>query len=77
MEKRTLEELIFADERAVCMADFYLGKNSERIREVPARGEKVQLVEIGTHCRGAIFLDGGETITPALEGVIDQDCKEF
>jgi hypothetical protein len=50
---RTLEELILADERAVCMSHFYLRKNSERIQEVPAMGEGVQLVEIGTHCRGA------------------------
>jgi len=75
--KQTLEELIFADDRAVCMADFYLDKNSERIHEIPASGAKVQLVEIGTHCRGAIFLDGGETITPALEAVIDRAAKSF
>lgn len=75
--KRTLEELILADDRAVCMTDFYLSKNSQRIREVPAPGEKVQLVEIGTHCRGAIFLDGADTITPALEDVVDQIAKTF
>ena len=56
---------------------FIWRKNSERIQEVPAPGEKVQLVEIGTHCRGAIFLDGGDTITPALEDVIDQIAKSF
>jgi len=75
--KRRLEELILADDRAVCMADFYLSKNSKRIREVPAPGEEVQLVEIGTHCRGAIFLDGTDTITPALEDVVDQIAKSF
>ncbi len=75
--KRTLEELILADDRAVCMSDFYLRKNSERIQEVPAAGERVQLVEIGTHCRGAIFLDGSDTITPALEEVIDRIARSF
>jgi hypothetical protein len=75
--KRTLEELTLADDRAVCMADFYLRKNSERIQDRPAAGEKVRLVEIGTHCRGAIFLDGGDTITPVLEEVIDQIAKNF
>jgi hypothetical protein len=75
--RRTLEELILVDDRAVCMSDFYLRKNAERIQEVPAAGEKVQLVEIGTHCRGAIFLDGGDTITPALEEVIDRIAKTF
>ena len=75
--KRTLEELILADDRAVCMSDFYLRKNSERIHDVPAVGEEVQLVEIGTHCRGAIFLDGSDTITPELEAVIDQIAQSF
>jgi hypothetical protein len=75
--KRTLEELVLADDRAVCMSDFYLRKNSERVQEVPAAGETVQLVEIGTHCRGAIFLDGGDTITPALEEVIDRIARSF
>jgi hypothetical protein len=75
--KCTLEELILADDRAVCMSGFYLRRNSDRTHRVPAAGESVQLVEIGTHCRGAIFLDGGELITPALEEVIDQIAKTF
>jgi hypothetical protein len=75
--KCTLEELILADDRAVCMSDFYLRKNSDRTHKVPAAGESVQLVEIGTHCRGAIFLDGCETITPDLEEVIDRIAKTF
>ena len=37
----------------------------------------MQLVEIGTHCRGAIFLDGGYAITPVLEGTIDQIAQTF
>ena len=73
----TLEELILADDRAVCMSEFYLRKNSERAQHVPAAGEKVQLVEIGTHCRGAIFFDGGSTITPALEEAIEQIVRCF
>jgi hypothetical protein len=75
--RRTLEDLVLADDRAVCMSDFYLRKNSTRAQQVPAAGERVQLVEIGTHCRGAIFLDGGDTITPALEEVIDRIARSF
>jgi len=72
-----LEELVLADDRAICMSDFYLRKNSARAQQVPTAGERVQLVEIGTHCRGAIFLDGGDTITPALEEVIDRIARNF
>jgi pimeloyl-ACP methyl ester carboxylesterase/membrane protein DedA with SNARE-associated domain len=75
--KHTLEELVLADDRAACMSDFYLRKNSKRRQQVPAAGERVQLVEIGTHCRGAIFLDGGDTITPCLEDAIDGIAKGF
>lgn len=74
---RTLEELILGDDRAVCMADFYLQKNLQRAREVPSAGERVQLVEIGTHCRGAIFLDGSYAITPALQETIQQISENF
>jgi hypothetical protein len=74
---RTLEELILEDDRAVCMSDFYLRNNSKRAHDVPAAGEKVQLVEIGTHCRGAIFLDGSYAITPALEETIDRIASTF
>ncbi len=48
----TLERLILEDERAVCMARFYLKKQSKHLLDVPARGERVQLVELGTHCAG-------------------------
>jgi len=74
---RTLEELILADDRAVCMADLYLGNNSERAQYVPLAGERVQLVEIGTHCRGAIFLDGSYAITPALEETVHRIASTF
>jgi hypothetical protein len=74
---RTLEELILADDRAVCMADLYLGNNSERAQYVPLAGERVQLVEIGTHCRGAIFLDSSYSITPALQETIDRIARTF
>jgi len=75
--QRTLEELILADDRAARMSGLYLRKNSERAQEIPAMGERVQLVEIGTHCRGAIFLDGSDTITRDLEAAIDQIAKGF
>jgi len=75
--RRTLEELILADDRAVCMAEFYLRKNSHRAHQIPAEGERVPLVELGTHCRGAIFLDANQAVTPALEQSIDRIAKSF
>lgn len=73
----TLEHLILADDRAVCMAAVHLKKHADRLEQVPARGEVVRLVEIGTHSRGSVFLDGSEVVTPALTEAVDRLCKGF
>src|SRR5436190_10296514 len=54
----TLEELILCDPRAVCMASVYLRAGKRPDEDVPRVGEVVRLVELGSHCRGAVFLDG-------------------
>ncbi len=68
---RTLEELILDDARAVCMAQVYFDANAGRLDSVPATGEEVELVELGNHCLGAIFLDAREHLTPELEQRFD------
>lgn len=75
--RSTLEQLILRDERAVCMARFYLKKHEDRLWEVPEDGKRVQLVELGTHCRGSLFLDGGALKTPKLEEAIDQISRGY
>lgn len=67
----TLEELILADSRAVCMAPLHLANHGDRLDAVPLAGERVALVQIGNHCRGAVFLDGRWVITPELDEAID------
>jgi hypothetical protein len=73
----TLEHLILCDRRAVCMAVHYLAAQSDQLFRIPAEGERVTLVELGTHCRGAIFLDGEQLITPELEREIDRISLTF
>jgi membrane protein DedA with SNARE-associated domain len=75
--KRTLEELILADDRAVCMARLHLQKHEKNLYDIPSKGEKIKLVEVGTHCRGAMFLNGESIKTPALEAKIDEISKGF
>ncbi len=75
--RRRLEELILADDRAVCMAAYYLEANLERLDMIPAPAERVQLVEIGNHCRGTVFLDGREHLTPELTAAIDALARDF
>lgn len=73
----TLEQLILNDSRAVCMARFLLDKHADHLWDIPQNGEIVNLVELGTHCRGAVFLDGGWVKTDELEAAIDRICQHF
>jgi len=54
-------------------------KNSKdgAVVALPAVGEPVQLVELGTHCKGAIFLDGADVVTDALTEVIDGIAQRY
>jgi len=72
-----LETLILKDKRAVCMAHAYFGAQQDELQNIPSAGESVQLIEIGTHCRGSIFLEGGDIKTPALEAAIDRISQGF
>ncbi|HEX4823880.1 MAG TPA: alpha/beta fold hydrolase [Candidatus Polarisedimenticolaceae bacterium] len=74
---RTLEELILTDRRTLPMAPTYLDKQHEHLHDVVPSGERVQLVELGTHCRGAFFRDGMRHATPELEAAIDRVSRTF
>ncbi len=70
--RRTLRELILDDPRAVCMAAVYERVARRPVDDVPDDGERVQLVELGSHCRGAVFIDGRALNTPALEDAVER-----
>ncbi len=71
----TLEELILKDPRAVAMAEKNFERNAGELSRVLAQGESFRLIDIGTHSRGAVFLDGGHLLTPELEERIDAICR--
>jgi membrane protein DedA with SNARE-associated domain len=70
-----LRTLIINDGRAVALAKSYFQQNRDRLDFVPAAGESVRLIDIGTHSRGAIFTDGGRLRTEKLERAIDEICR--
>lgn len=72
-----LETLILQDERAICLAKSYLERNEENLEKVLADGEVYQIIDIGTHSKGCIFLDGTYLKTPELEAKIDEICQRF
>jgi pimeloyl-ACP methyl ester carboxylesterase/membrane protein DedA with SNARE-associated domain len=73
----SLEYLILHDERAVCLAPEHLRVHAARLHSVPSRGVSIPLVELGTHCRGAIFLDGAHLRTSALEQWTDRLARRM
>ena len=75
--ERSLEELILGDERAVCMAPFFLTKHRQHLWDVPEKGERVGLAQIGTHCRGALFLDGERFRSESLLAEMDRISGNF
>jgi membrane protein DedA with SNARE-associated domain len=73
--RSTLERLILSDPRAFCLHAAYLRGAQHRASYVPAEAERVQLVEIGSHCRGAIFVNAAHLRTPALEAAIERAAR--
>ena len=53
--KRSLSELILADERAGKLAHLYLPRHAQRLDQIPAPGEAVRLAFAGSHSRGGYF----------------------
>lgn len=75
--RRTLENLILADPRAVVLSSVYLREMGSRCFEIPDAGEVVALSEIGAHARGTIFLDGWRLYTEALEAKVDELSRTY
>lgn len=73
----TLETLILRNNRAICLAKSYFSRNLENLEKVLAENEIYQIIDIGTHSKGAIFLDGNYLKTTELEAKIDEICQRF
>lgn len=74
---RTLEDLILDDDRAVLSQRHFRNLYQDRLGTVPAAGERVRLATLGSHCRGALFLDGNHLVTPQLEAEIERIARCF
>lgn len=61
-----LRKLILADARARLIAKLLFARWAEELECIPAKGEKRVLVEIGSHCRGSLFLNATALASPAL-----------
>ena len=75
--RRTLEELILLDPRAVCMAPRHLTVHQSRLDCVLPPGEVRRLTEVGTHSLGALFLDGGWAWSTELADRFDRISRAY
>ena len=73
----TITELVLSDERAVCLADLYLGRLKRPPDEVPVDAEVIPLAELGSHCRGAVFLNGASLETDILRTAVDAIAQSY
>ncbi|HTW36297.1 MAG TPA: hypothetical protein VMD53_16875 [Rhizomicrobium sp.] len=73
----TLRELILRDRRARHVAPLYFVRHRGRLDRVVPSGERVRLVSVGNHCRGAIFKNGARHITPRMEAAFDTIAREI
>ncbi|GMQ81246.1 MAG: hypothetical protein BMS9Abin05_0677 [Rhodothermia bacterium] len=73
----TLEDLILDDKRANCMAPLHLRVHRHNLNTIPSDGERIQLVDVGTHSRGSLFLDGSAYVTDAVRREFDRITSHF
>ena len=75
--RSTLEALVLADPRAGKVPQLYLPRLASKRAHVPAAGEVVPLVFAGNHCKGSVFVNGADAITPALVQQVDEICRDI
>ena len=69
---RTLAELVAADPRAGGLPHLYEERNAEHWHEVIPAGNPHRLVFSASHCRGAVFRDGGHLVSAELTRALDR-----
>lgn len=67
-----IEQLILNNPRTHFMAKYLLDLHQTRLAEVLAVGTEFQTVEIGSHCRGSLFLDANTLNSDAMLQRFDQ-----
>jgi hypothetical protein len=75
--KKTLQELILANDRALLQFETLAEKYGSRMQEILPTGKEEVLVSIGNHCLGTKFLNANHLITPTLSDSFDRISKRI
>ncbi|OYU79170.1 MAG: D-alanine--D-alanine ligase [Flavobacterium sp. BFFFF1] len=73
----TLEDLIKENPRYEMQLQALRKEYGKKLAEIPALGEKVNLVPYGNHARGAKFIDRTHWGTPALNKLMNDICLQI
>lgn len=73
----TVETLMEKDPRARLQIKRVRKRHPGLMNRVPDKGEKIELVPIGNHRRGATFLNGNHLIDEALTEVVDEFARKI
>jgi membrane protein DedA with SNARE-associated domain len=75
--RSTLEDLIWSHPRYRMQARTFFERLGTSRSHVPAAGEHAPLGIAGNHAQGAMFTDGRELMTPALEARVDDIARSY
>lgn len=75
--KSTLEELIKQNPRYELQLTVLQKELKEKIHTILPKGEQLNLVPYGNHCRGTKFIDASHKISPKLTETIDAMCQQI
>lgn len=73
--KKSFLEVIETDERARFYKESLIEIYADKLKSVPKIDQEIELMAIGNHCRGTMFLDGNHLINNQLLDVFDQIAK--
>lgn len=74
---KSLEQLILEKDRAKLQWPTLQQKFEGRLSSIISQGERVELVSIGNHCLGTMFINSNHLITPALSASFDRISKQI
>ncbi|HQQ95992.1 MAG TPA: hypothetical protein PLX35_01960 [Cyclobacteriaceae bacterium] len=74
---KSLEQLILEKDRAKLQWPTLREKFEDRLSSIISRGERVELVSIGNHCLGTMFLNNNHLISPAMSASFDRISKQI
>ncbi len=73
----TLEVLILEHPRLHYMAAFLLEQYKDQLHLIPSANEVVEVIKLGSHCQGSLFLDGDQYLTDELADTVDAISRDL